>query len=79
MSDLDGIRVRGALGGVDELVSETLGDRFHVAECRLAGLSTSTSLCEDEVYVQRITGMLTPMVRSAIDWFTLRRGDTSTA
>jgi len=30
---LDGIRVRGTLGGVDELVSEALGDGFNIAEC----------------------------------------------
>ena len=35
----DGVRVRRALGGVDELVGEALGDRLDVAERRLAGLA----------------------------------------
>jgi len=34
---LDGVRVGGSLGGVDELVGEALGDRLDVAESRLSG------------------------------------------
>lgn len=34
---LDGVRVGRSLGGVDQLVSEALGDRLDVAEGRLAG------------------------------------------
>jgi hypothetical protein len=35
---LDGVRVGGALGGVDELISEALSNRLDVAESGLTGL-----------------------------------------
>jgi hypothetical protein len=35
---LDGIRVGGTLGGVDELISKALSNGLDVAESRLAGL-----------------------------------------
>ena len=35
---LDGIGVGGALGGVDELISEALSNGLDVAESRLTGL-----------------------------------------
>ena len=35
---LDGIRVGGSLGGVDELISEALSNGLDVAESRLTGL-----------------------------------------
>jgi hypothetical protein len=52
ISNLDGIRVRRTLGSVDKLVRETLCDRFHVAERRLAGLCTNANACENEVYTR---------------------------
>ena len=82
ISDLDSIRVRRTLGSVDELVRKTLCDRFHIAECRLARLNNkqTKSLVRTETNpLYRSTRPLTPMVRSAIAWFTRRRGDTSTA
>ena len=36
---LDGVAVGGSLGGVDQLVSETLGNGLDVAESSLAGSS----------------------------------------
>jgi hypothetical protein len=35
---LDGVGVGGALGGVDELISEALSNGLDVAESRLTGL-----------------------------------------
>lgn len=77
ISNLDGIRVRRTLGSVDKLVRETLCDRFHIAERRLAGLCINANAVRTRSTPAHM--LLTPMVRSATAWFTLRRGDTSTA
>ena len=37
-ANLDGVRVGGALCGVDELIGQALGNGLDVAEGRLAGL-----------------------------------------
>ena len=37
-TNLDGVRVGGALRGVDEFISKALGNGLDVAERRLAGL-----------------------------------------
>ena len=86
ISNLNSIRVRRTLSSVDKLVRETLCDRFHVAERRLAGLchknaneNANANTVRTRSTRRTSTGLLTPMVRSAIAWFTLRRGDTSTA
>lgn len=51
---LDGVRVGRSLGGVDELIGKTLGDRLGVVESGFTGLeslvSNSSNMQEEKEY-----------------------------
>jgi len=53
---LDGVAVRAALGGVDQLVGQALSNRLDVTERRLAGSSAQQpdSLDEKKTYIDTI-------------------------
>jgi hypothetical protein len=76
-TNLDGVRVGGALGSVDELVSEALGDRLDVAEGGFTGLRKRRISAGGKDMIR--APILTPTVRRATAWLTRRRGETSTA
>lgn len=75
-SDLDGVRVRGTFCCIDELIGQALRNGFHVAESRFPSLREDlfSEFCHLWMCAQ-----LTPTVRSAMDWLTRLKGETSTA